>query len=180
LGKALLLLQRVDMELIALEELALTARLMRGMIKIDTVQIYGMASSDSPRFTQKTGVVVFEVGKKIATNVGKELALQSGVGVRTGCHCAHIIIKHLLGVSPGLQRFQKLIVTLFPKLSLPGMVRVSLGLENTEAEVDILLQALAENAAAKGGQLAEGKLTKAEAKHQMKEFVQQRTALVYG
>jgi selenocysteine lyase/cysteine desulfurase len=79
------------------------------------------------------------------------LALQSGVGVRTGCHCAHIIIKHLLGISSGLQRFQTLIVTLFPKLSLPGMVRVSLGLENTEAEVDTLLLDLGENAAIKGG-----------------------------
>jgi selenocysteine lyase/cysteine desulfurase len=179
LGKALILLQRVGMDLIAHEELSLTARLMRGMAKIDTIQIYGMTSPDSPKFSYKVGVVVFEVGKKIATNVGKELALQSGVGVRTGCHCAHIIVKHLLGVGPGLQRFQKLIVTLFPKLSLPGMVRVSLGLENTEAEVDALLQALAENAATKGGQVAEGQLPKAEAKRQMEEFVRQRTALVY-
>jgi len=175
LGKAMLLLQRIDMEVIALEELALTARLMRGMAKINAVQIYGMASPESPRFTQKVGVVVFEVGKKIATTVGKELALQSGVGVRTGCHCAHIIIKHLLGISPGLQRFQKLIVTLFPKLSLPGMVRVSLGLENTEVEVDALLHALAENAATKGGQTP-----KSEAKRQMEAFVQQRMKLVYG
>lgn len=175
LGKAMLLLQRIDMEVIALEELALTARLMRGMAKINAIQIYGMASPESPRFTQKVGVVVFEVGKKIATNVGKELALQSGVGVRTGCHCAHIIIKHLLGVGPGLQRFQKLIVTLFPKLSLPGMVRVSLGLENTEAEVDALLQALTENAVSKDEQLP-----KAQAKHQMEAFVQQRMKLVYG
>jgi selenocysteine lyase/cysteine desulfurase len=175
----MVLLQRIDMEVIALEELALTARLMRGMAKINAVQIYGMASPESPRFTQKVGVVVFEVGKKIATKVGKELALQSGVGVRTGCHCAHIIIKHLLGISPGLQRFQKLIVTLFPKLSLPGMVRVSLGLENTEAEVDALLQALAENAAQKGRQTTGRQLTKAEAKRQLEAFVQERTKLVY-
>mgnify|MGYP000935021404 CR=1 FL=1 len=179
LGKAMLLLQRIDMEVIALEELALTARLMHGMAKIDAVQIYGMASPDSPRYTQKVGVVVFEVGKKIATNVGKELALQSGVGVRTGCHCAHNIVKHLLGVGPGLQRFQRVIVTLFPKLSLPGMVRVSLGLENTEAEVDALLHALAENAATKSGYVAGKQLPKDEAKRQMDEFVRQRTKLVY-
>jgi hypothetical protein len=60
------------------------------------------------------------------------------------------------------------------------MVRVSLGLENTEAEVDTVLQALAENAANKVGQATEQQLTKAEAKHQMNEFVQQRTKLVYG
>lgn len=180
LGKALLLLQRVGMDLIAREEHVLTTRLMRGMAQIDTIQLYGITSPDSPMFPHKMGVVVFELGKKIATKVGKELALQSGVGVRTGCHCAHIIIKHLLGISPGLQRFQKLIVTLFPKLSLPGMVRVSLGLENTEAEVDALLQALAENDVSKGGQVVKGQLTKAEAKRQMEAFVQQRMKLVYG
>jgi selenocysteine lyase/cysteine desulfurase len=180
LGKALVLLQRIGMDFIQNEELALTARLMQGIAKIDAVQVYGMASPDSPRFTQKVGVVVFEVGKKLATNVGKELATQHGVGVRTGCHCAHIIVKHLLGVGPGLQRFQRVIVTLFPKLSLPGIVRVSLGLENTEAEVEALLQALIENAATQGVQATEQQLTKVEAKHQVEAFVHQRTVLVYG
>lgn len=180
LGKALVLLQRVGMELIAREEHALTARLMRGMAQVDTIQLYGISSPDSPMFPHKMGVVVFEIGRKLATNVGKELALQSGVGVRTGCHCAHIIIKQLLDVGPGLQRFQKLIVTLFPKLSLPGMVRVSLGLENTEAEVDALLRALTENAEPKAVQAIEGKFSKNETKRQMEEFVKQRTALVYS
>jgi cysteine sulfinate desulfinase/cysteine desulfurase-like protein len=33
-------------------------------------------------------------------------------------------------------------VTLFPKLSLPGVVRVSLGIENSEADIDRLIQML--------------------------------------
>ena len=33
-------------------------------------------------------------------------------------------------------------MTLFPKLSLPGVVRVSLGIENSEEDVDRLIQTL--------------------------------------
>jgi len=41
-----------------------------------------------------------------------------------------------------LERFQNLILTLFPKISLPGVVRVSLGIGNTEEEVDTLIHVL--------------------------------------
>ena len=37
-----------------------------------------------------------------------------------------------------------MVLTLFPKLSLPGVDRVSLGLENTPEDVSALLAALAE------------------------------------
>lgn len=49
---------------------------------------------------------------------------------------------HILKVSPLLEKFQRLIQTLFPKVRLPGLVRVSLGIENCEADVDTLLQVL--------------------------------------
>jgi hypothetical protein len=88
------------------------------------------------------GVIVFGLKGMMADKVAKELTVRSGIGLRSGCHCAHIIIKRLLGISPGLEQFQRLIVTLFPKLSLPGLVRVSLGIENTEKDVEILIQTL--------------------------------------
>jgi selenocysteine lyase/cysteine desulfurase len=99
---------------------------------------------ESPGFIHKVGVVVFSLKKMMPTQVAKELALRSGIGVRYGCHCAHIMIKHLLGVSPFLERFQRLIVKLFPKLRLPGLVRVSLGIENTQEEIIKLIKVLTE------------------------------------
>ena len=142
LGKSLLLLQRIGMETIHREEQALTSRMLKGMAQIPGLKIYGIKDPDSPQFSHKIGVVVFTLGKMISSNTAKELSLQSGIGVRYGCHCAHIIIKRLLKVPPALERFQWLIQTLFPKLRLPGVVRVSLSMANTDEDVDNLIRAL--------------------------------------
>ena len=141
LGKALVLLQRIGLDLIREEEQSMTARALRGLAQIPGLEIYGIKNPDSPRFAQKGGVIVFDVKKKMANRVAKELAEQ-GIGVRYGCHCAHLLIKHLLKLSPLLAQFQGLIVTLFPKLSLPGLTRISLGIENTEEDIDTLTHAL--------------------------------------
>jgi selenocysteine lyase/cysteine desulfurase len=142
LGKSLLLLQRIGMDIIHQEEQALTGRMLKGMAQIPGLKIYGIQDPESPRFSLKIGVVVFSLGKMISSTTAKELSLQSGIGVRFGCHCAHLIIKRLLKVPPALERFQWLIQTLFPKLRLPGVVRVSLSMANTDEDVDNLLRAL--------------------------------------
>jgi hypothetical protein len=64
------------------------------------------------------------------------------IGVRYGCHCAHLLIKNLLNIHPLLELFQDLIVSLFPRISLPGLTRVSLGLENSAEEIDTLIHVL--------------------------------------
>jgi hypothetical protein len=74
--------------------------------------------------------------------VAQALAEQGGIGVRWGCHCAHLLIKRLIGVSPALELFQGLMLTLFARVSLPGLVRVSLGLENSAEDVETLIQVL--------------------------------------
>lgn len=173
LGKSLVLLQRIGMDLIHQEEQALTARASLGMAPIANLEIYGVKHPESPGFTHKLGVIVFALKNKMATQVGKELASWGGIGVRSGCHCAHITVKYILKVGPGLEKFQKLIVTLFPKLSLPGLVRVSLGIENTNEDVDTLLRILAE--IAEKSQSA----SKKEAKQQMDDFVKAVAERVY-
>ena len=78
----------------------------------------------------------------MANRVAKELAERGGIGVRSGCHCAHLLIKHLLNIPPLLEQFQGLILTLFPQLSAPGLTRVSLGIENSVEDVDTLIHVL--------------------------------------
>jgi selenocysteine lyase/cysteine desulfurase len=189
LGKALVLLQRIGMDLIQEEEQALTSRALHGMAQITGLEIYGVKRSESPSFTQKLGVIAFGLKNKMATQTGKELALYGGIGVRTGCHCAHIIVKHILHVGPGLEKFQKLIVSLFPKLSLPGVVRVSFGIENSENDVDAFIQVLTEIAGqaqiikeGSSASVANGKpvLKKAEVQQQMKDFVRVKAKRVYN
>jgi selenocysteine lyase/cysteine desulfurase len=141
LGKALVLLQRIGLDLIREKEQSMTARALRGLAQIPGLEIYGIKNPDSPRFAQKGGVIVFNLKDIMANRVAKELAEQ-GIGVRYGCHCAHLLIKHLLNIPPVLAQFQGLLVTLFPKLSLPGLTRMSLGLENSEEDVDTLTHVL--------------------------------------
>jgi selenocysteine lyase/cysteine desulfurase len=112
------------------------------MSKIDGVKIHGVKTPDSHRFKSKLGVIVFEIKGMMSDRVARELAFFNGIGVRYGCHCAHIIIKYLLDVGPGLERFQRIIATLFRRINFPGLARVSLGIENSEEDIDLLIQAL--------------------------------------
>jgi selenocysteine lyase/cysteine desulfurase len=145
LGKALVLLQRIGLDVIQEEEQALTRRALRGLAQIPGLKVYGIQDPDSPRFPQKGGVIVFSL-KDVPHNLAaKELAEQGGIGVRDGCHCAHLLVKRLLKIHPLRARAADLGLILFPQFTsvvLPGLVRVSLGIENDEEGVDTLIRVL--------------------------------------
>lgn len=141
LGKALLLLQRIGLEVVQAREQALTAQALRGLAQILGLEVYGVKSPDASRFAWKGGVIVFSIQSMLAPEVAQQLAAR-GMGVRAGCHCAHLLVKQLLKIPPPLAQFQRVLVTLLPKLSLPGLTRVNLGLENTDAEIDRLIEGL--------------------------------------
>lgn len=142
LGKALVLLQRIGLDVIQEEEQALTARALRGLAQVPGLTVYGITDPDSPRFAHKGGVIIFRLEGMMANVVAKELAERGGIGVRSGCHCAHMLIKHLLHIPKPLELFQGLIVSLFPRVALPGLTRVSLGIENSAEEIDTLIDTL--------------------------------------
>jgi len=177
LGKALLLLQRVGMDVIRDEEQALTKKALNGMSQIQGLKIFGIKDTESPAFAYKLGVIVFSLENMIAYRVAKELALKGGIGVRSGCHCAHIIIKHILNVSPSLEKFQRTIQTMIPKLKFPGLVRVSFGIENCEEDVDKLIQVLGEIALPQKNTAS--LLPQTLVKQQMADFVQTAAKRVY-
>lgn len=181
LGKSLLLLQRIGMDIIQSEEKELTSRMLKGMAQIPGLKVYGIQDPDSPQFSHKIGVVIFTLGKMISSHTARELSLQSGIGVRFGCHCAHIIIKRVLKVPPGLERFQKMIQILFPKLRLPGVVRVSLSLANTAEDVDNLLGALKKIGEKKTRtEISTVNVSRARVKKQINEFIHTAGVKVYS
>ncbi|MFO7369762.1 MAG: aminotransferase class V-fold PLP-dependent enzyme [Bacteroidales bacterium] len=141
-GKSLTLMQRIGLDLIQQEEQELTAYALRAMSQIPGLKLLGINNPDSPSFKNKSGVIVFDLKGKIAATVAERLAEGHGVGVRYGCHCAHIMVKHLLKVPPFAARLQHILLFLFPKLSLPGVTRISLGIENQQPDIDRLISAL--------------------------------------
>jgi selenocysteine lyase/cysteine desulfurase len=188
-GKALVFLQRIGMDLIQEEEQSLTALALQGMAKIDGLRIYGIKDPGSPAFARRIGVIAFGLKSILPGLVAGELAEQGGIGVRYGCHCAHIIIKHILNVSPSLERFQKLIQTLFPKLRFPGVVRISLGIENSKEDVDRLINVLGKIATQRNSKTGwnstsshkgVAKLSQKDMQRQMKDFVRDSALRVYS
>jgi selenocysteine lyase/cysteine desulfurase len=189
LGKVLVLLQRIGMDVIQGEEQAMTCRVIKGLAQIEGVKIIGISDTASPKFTERGAVVAFSLKDKVSSGIGNELAMHGGIGVRWGCHCAHILVKHMLGVGPKLEKFQRVIVSLFPKLQLPGVVRVSLGIGNSKEEIDTLIRVLGKiaqkPAKSVNNQSTSSKsgtpvLPKAAVQKQMKDFVKAASERVYS
>jgi len=173
LGKALLLMKRIGIDLIQMEEKALTKQTLNGFSQIKGLTVYGIKDLSSQRLNQKAGVIVFSLKGMMSNQVAEKLAIHGGIGVRYGCHCAHILVKHILGVSPFLERFQKIIAVLFPRLRFPGVARVSFGIGNTQEDIDSFIKVL--------GRIAE---KPREPKHdtavQIKSFVRDCAMKVYS
>jgi selenocysteine lyase/cysteine desulfurase len=183
LGKALVLLQRIGLDVIQEEEQALTGRALRGLAQIPGLTIYGIKDPDSPTFAHKGGVIVFDLDGMLANRVAKELAERGGIGVRYGCHCAHLLIKRLLNIHPLLALLQGLILTLFPQVALPGLTRVSLGIENSAEDIDTLMRVLGQiarqpraRASTPSGALS---LPRTDVQRQMDDFARAAAQRVY-
>ena len=138
LGKALTLLERIGMPVVEAVEQELTGKLVAGLAALPGVEIFGLEDPTDPRFKARTGVVAFSARHVPHNLVGQELAERGGIGVRCGCFCAHLLIKELLHISPLRARAADLGLLVAPSFTaglLPGLVRVSLGLENRPGDI---------------------------------------------
>ncbi len=145
LGKAIDLLERVGMDVVGEEEMKLTRTALRELAGVPGIRVYGIADPDSPRISRRLGVISFELANIPHNLAAAQLAESAGVGVRTGCHCAHILVKRLLRMHPAREAVSNLGMRFAPRITrsvLPGLVRASLGLENDEDDVRRLAFAL--------------------------------------
>jgi selenocysteine lyase/cysteine desulfurase len=145
LGKAITLLQRVGMDVIRDSEKTLVRRLLQGMSGIQGIQVYGIGDPNSEKIDRKGGVVSFSLRCVPHNLVAKELSEMGGIGVRNGCFCAHLLVRRLLNVHAAGAFAANTGFILLPgltRVTLPGLVRVSLGLENDSGDVDRLIMVL--------------------------------------
>ena len=113
LGAALVYLENVGLEKIHAHEIALTRRLMEGLLKIDGLKIFGPTD-----LKMRGGVVSFTVEDLHPHDVGQYLD-SIGIAVRTGHHCAWPLNK---------------------KFGVNSTVRASIYLYNDEADIDALIE----------------------------------------
>jgi selenocysteine lyase/cysteine desulfurase len=175
LGKALVLLRRVGFDVIQERERTLTERTLRGMEQIPGLTTYGINDPDSPAFTLRGGVIPFSLKGMVSHTVARELAARGGIGVRAGCHCAHLTVKRMLGIPAWAQQLQGVMLSVLRRMELPGIVRVSLGIENGEDDVDTLLRVLGDTARRHGG-----KTDKKAARRQMDDLAETAAKRVYA
>lgn len=140
LAKALKTLERIGMEQIAAHEAALTAYTLEKLGKINGLTILG--NSDPMSAGNRLGVIPFNVKGLSDGLVAAILSTEWGIGVRSGCFCAHPYVTHLLKVSElEIERFRTEVVA-GDRSHMPGVVRISFGMYNTRSEVDVLAEAL--------------------------------------
>ena len=108
--------------------------------RLDGVTMYSLWPPDHPRL----GILTFNVAGLHHSLVAAALSAEHGVALRHGCFCAHPLVMQLLRADEGLIVHQ---LALGDKSSVPGAVRMSLGVGTTEADIDTAVGAIATIAA---------------------------------
>ena len=124
-------IENIGFDYIYDHEQILLKKVLNGLNSINGIQTYG----DSINISDRLGIGIFNVNGMYNSDVAKHLATMRGVFVRQGAFCAHPYIKRLLCLSD--EDACKHLID--PNYKMPGMVRVSFGIYNTEEEVDIFL-----------------------------------------
>ena len=134
LAKSCEALSAVGFDAIAEHEQVLLRRALDGLSDISGVTLY----ADCDDIEDRVGVFTFNIDNVPAADVAETLAAKWAIAVRQGEFCAHPLCHRLMGYTDDeiLAERDK------PNFSAPAMVRVSMGMYNTEAEVDTLIEAV--------------------------------------
>lgn len=141
LGAAVTQLSAIGMAAVARHESELTAYALTRMKEVPSLQIFG--NSEPARASERLGVIPMELHGLSHFKVAAILGYEFGIGVRSGCFCAHPYILHLLNLSSQEAQAVRARMLAGDKTEMPGLIRASFGLYNTFEDVDRLVEALA-------------------------------------
>ncbi len=140
LAAAINQLDQVGMDEVKRHESALTRHALQGLKSIPEIEVFG--DPDPSTAENRLGVIPLQLNNVSHFLVAAILGYEFGIGVRSGCFCAHPYILHLLGLSKEEAEEVRRRMLSGDKSEMPGMIRASFGLYNTLEEVDWLLDAL--------------------------------------
>lgn len=139
LAATLRLLGRIGMDVIEEDERALTQYALTELAAVPRLQIYG---SHRLEVAERIGVVTFNLEHVPHGLVTAALNDYFGIAVRNECFCAQPFVRQLLGISGADGVAPDECADPCAMREQPGMVRVSLGLHNTRADIDAAARAL--------------------------------------
>ena len=140
LGAAIRQLEEVGMDLVAAHEAELTAHALEELTRIPGVHVYG--DPDPNRAHERLGVIPIQLEGIPHFLAAAILGHEFGIGVRSGCFCAHPYILHLLGLRPDEANQVRDRMLTGDRSEMPGLIRLSFGLYNTIQEVDDFVDAI--------------------------------------
>jgi cysteine desulfurase/selenocysteine lyase len=140
LGAAIHQLEQIGMQVVAEHEAELTAYALERLQEIQGIHLYGNTDPNEAR--ERLGVIPFAVKGMSHFLVSAILGYEFGIGVRSGCFCAHPYILHLLGLSAQESDAVRTRMLSGDRSEMPGLIRLSFGLYNTRKDVDVLVEAL--------------------------------------
>lgn len=140
LAAAIHQLEAIGMEIIAKHESELTTHILERLPAVKGVYLYG--NTDPQQASSRVGVIPFGLRGLSHFKVASILGYEFGIGVRSGCFCAHPYILHLLGLNPQEENIVRQKILSGDRSDMPGLVRASFGLYNTIDDVENLVNAL--------------------------------------
>lgn len=146
MARATQTLKAIGLSNIAQHESELTSYALTKLRTIPGLQIFGDPRPE--HVPHRLGVIPFMLPSVPSHLVSAILGCEWGIGVRSGCFCAHPYVMSLLGIDRRGQQRIRYNLLHRRRDAAPGMVRISFGLYNTQGEIDRLIDAL--NAIAKG------------------------------
>jgi cysteine desulfurase / selenocysteine lyase len=140
LAAAIRQLEQIGMEAVAAHEAELTAYALQKLNDTPGVHIFG--DSQPQNASHRLGVIPIRLEGIPHFLAAAILGYEFGIGVRSGCFCAHPYILHLLGLSHAEAEAVRQRMLAGNRSEMPGLTRLSFGLYNTFGEVDYFVEAL--------------------------------------
>jgi selenocysteine lyase/cysteine desulfurase len=140
LAAAIKALNQIGMDVIAEHEAELTAYALEQLKPIEQLEIYGETAVATVR--NRLGVIPLNVKRMSHFKAAAILGTEYGIGVRNGCFCAHPYLLHLMRLTSEESNRVRNDILSNNRHDMPGLVRISFGMYNTAAEVDVVVQAL--------------------------------------
>jgi selenocysteine lyase/cysteine desulfurase len=133
-------LMEVGMDQVAAHEQELVEYTLERLGAMEGITIYGEA--DPARANEKVGAIPFNLSGVSHFLLAAILGYEAGVGVRSGCFCAHPYVVHLLKLSDNEAATWRDQLLGGDKSSMPGMVRMSFGCYNNTDDIDRMMEML--------------------------------------
>ena len=140
MAAAIKVLMEAGMDNIAAHEEELIAYTLRELGKIPGVKIYGETNPELAY--KKVGAIPFNLEGVSHFLLAAILGYEGGIGVRSGCFCAHPYVVHLLQLDEHEATSWRDQMLQGDKSNMPGMVRMSFGCYNNKEDVDRLVEML--------------------------------------